>query len=70
MLSNNNNKSKDLLLQFNLTQLIKDATHFAETTASLIDLIIIRNTNNILTSGVADPLSPDFINYHCPVFVL
>ena len=28
MLSNNNNKIKDLLLQFNLTQLIKDATNF------------------------------------------
>ena len=68
MLSNNNNKIKDLLLQFNLTQLIKDATHFTETTASLIDLII--NTNNILTSGIADPLSPDLIRYHCPVFVL
>ena len=40
MLSNNNNKIKDLLLQFNLTQLIKDATHFTETSASLIDLII------------------------------
>ena len=37
MLSNNNNKIKDLLLQFNLTQLIKDATHFTETSASLID---------------------------------
>ena len=70
MLSNNNNKIKDLILQFNLTQLIKDVTHFTETSASLIDLIIIRNTNNILTSGVADPLSPDLIRYHCPVFVL
>ena len=60
----------DLLLQFNLTQLITDETHFTETSASLIDLIMVRNRNNILTSGVAEPLFPDLIRYHCPVFVL
>ena len=69
MLLNNKNKISDLLLQFNLTQLITDATHFTETYASLIDLIMVRNRNNILTSGVADPLFPDLIRYHCPVFV-
>ena len=69
MLLNNKNKISDLLLQFNLTQLITDATHFTETSASLIDLIMVRNRNNILTSGVADPLFPDLIRYHCPVFV-
>ena len=70
MLSNNNNKIKDLLQQFNLTQLIMDATHFTEASTSLIDLIIVRNTNNVLTSDVADPFVPDLISYHFPVFIL
>ena len=69
MLSNNNDKIKDFLQQFNLTQLMMDATHFTETSTSLIDLIIARNTNNVLTSGVADPFVPDLIRYHCPVFI-
>ena len=47
-----------------------DATHFTEASVSLIDLIIVRNTNNVLTSGVADPFVPDLIRYHCPVFIL
>ena len=70
MLLNNKNKMSDLLLQFNLTQLITDETHFTETSASLIDFIVVLNRNNILTSGVAEPLFPDLIRYHCPVFVL
>ena len=69
MLFNNKNKISDLLLQFNLTQLITDTTHFTETSASLIDLIMVRNRNNILTSGVADPLLPNLTRYHCPVYI-
>ena len=69
MLFNNKNKITDLLLQFNLTQLITEATHFTETSASLIDLIMVRNRNNILTSGVADPLLPNLTRYHCPVYI-
>ena len=70
MLLNNKNKMSDLLLQFNPTQLIKYETHFTETSASLIYLIMVCNRNSILTSGVAEPLFPDLIRYHCSVFVL
>ena len=49
ILSNNNNKIKDLLLQFNLTKLIMDAAHITETSASLIDLIIVRNIRDFLS---------------------
>ena len=51
MISGNSNKIKDLLQQYNLTQLIDSETHFTETSASLIDLIMVRNTNTILKSG-------------------
>ena len=70
MLSNGKNKITNLLQQFNLQQLITDVTHFTETSASLIDLMIVRNANNILTCGVADPFLPNLIRYHCPVFIL
>ena len=39
MFSDSNNKMKDLLQH--------EATHFTEQSTSLIDLIIVRNTNNI-----------------------
>lgn len=70
MFSNGKNKITDLLQQFNLQQLITDVTHFTETSASLIDLMIVRNANNILTCGVADPFLQNLIRYHCPVFIL
>ena len=41
MISGNSNKIKDLLQQYNLTQLIDSETHFTETSASLIDLIMV-----------------------------
>ena len=69
MLTNDRNKIKDMMLQFNLKLLIQEATHYTEHSASLIDLILVRNESNILVSGVVDPFIPDQIRYHCPTIV-
>ena len=61
---------KDLMQLYELKQLIKEATHYTEHSASLIDLIMVRNESNILTSGVADPFISDQVRYHCPMVVL
>ena len=66
MMSNNLNKLKELILEYNLNQLITDPTHFTETSSSLIDLILVRNQANILCSMVADPFVPNQVRYHCP----
>ena len=50
MMTNDNNKVRDTMLLYNLSQVIKDATHFTENSSSLIDLILLRNTANMLTS--------------------
>ena len=47
-----------------------EPTHFTENTASVIDLIFVRNKSNILTSRVTDWFLPNQIRYHCPVLVL
>ena len=70
MMRNSKNKMTDLILQYNLTQLITDATHFTEASSSLIDLIMVRNKNSIVTSGVLEPLFPHLKRYHCPILVL
>ena len=51
MLTSDNNKIRDTMLHYNLSQVIKDATHFTENSSSLIDLFLLRNTANMLTSG-------------------
>ena len=70
MRTNGNNKIKDLIQNYNLEQLINEDTHFTENSSSLIDLILVRNSSNILMSGVADSFIPDQIRFHCPILVL
>ena len=70
MSQNNNNKIKELMLEYNLKQLISEPTHFTEHSSSVIDLILVRSNNNVLTSGVADPFVADYTRYHCPVIAV
>ena len=69
MFHGNNNKMKELIQVYNMKQLISDPTHFTENSSSLIDLILFRNSPNILTSGVAGTFIPDLTRYHCPIIV-
>ena len=70
MHSNNNNKMKDLIQNYNLKQLIQEDTYFTENSSSLLDLILVLNSSNILTSGVVDYFIPDQIRFHCPILVI
>ena len=64
------NKMRDLMSEYNLSQLISDDTHVTEHSSSLLNLILVRNKENILMSSVVDPLIPEQVRYHCPVMVL
>ena len=68
-----NYKSKHLrntMMNFNLTQLITEPTYFTESSSSLIDVLLISNSNNVLASEVCDPFIPNVIRHHCPIAVL
>ena len=67
MLSTTNNRMFDLMQEYNLKQLIDESTHFTESFASLIDLILARNPSNIITSGVYDTFIENPVRYHCPI---
>ena len=69
-MASDSNKMSDLIRQYNLKQLIKEPTNFTEHSSSIIDLILVRNNNNILTSAVIDPFIPDQTRYHCQIIVL
>ena len=70
MTSNNSNKMTELLQDFNLRQLINEPTHFTEISSSLLYLVLVRNTSNVLTSGVINSFIPDQTRYHLPIIVL
>ena len=63
-------KMPELILEYNLTQLISEPTHVTEHSSSILDLILVRNKNNVLLSGVADPFIPNQIRHYSPVIVL
>ena len=69
MFNANNNKIKDLMQEYSMKQLITEPTNFTEHSSTLIDLILVRNTSNILTSGVITFI-PNQIRYHCPTVVI
>lgn len=58
---------KDVISNFNLKQLIEEPTHFTEYSSSLIDIIMVTNSNNVVASEVCDPFIPNMVRYHCPI---
>lgn len=57
-----------LCTQFSLYQSINEPTHFTEHSSSLIDIILVKNKDNLIFSGVGNPFLNQETRYHCPVF--
>ena len=70
LVNNRSKKLQNLMQTYNLKQLIDESTHFTESSSSLIDVILVNKTNNVLASAVCDPFIPNLIRFHCPVAVL
>lgn len=54
--------------QFSLEQCINQPTHFTEHSSSLIDILLVSNSNHLILSGVGEPFLEQDIRYHCPVY--
>lgn len=69
-IANSQSKKKidDICMQYNLHQLINEPTHFTESSATIIDLILVSNLTSISMSGVSGPFLNQDIRYHCPVY--
>ena len=70
MSQNSSNKMTELIQTYDLKQLIQKPTYYTENSSSVIDLILVWNTSNVLISCVTDCFLPEQIRYHCPVVVL
>ena len=57
----------ELIQQYNFTQIIQESTHFTEHSESLIDLILVSNLNNIVTSDTSDHFIDNQVRDHCPI---
>ncbi|XP_045166981.2 uncharacterized protein LOC123530276 [Mercenaria mercenaria] len=67
VLNTTSNKITNLMASYNAEQLITLPTHFTEHSNSLIDLMFVKNTNQVISSFVADPFIPNLTRFHCPV---
>ena len=61
-------KIDDITVQYNLHQIIEEATNFTENSASLIDICLVSDPSNVILSGVGDPFISQNIRYHCPIY--
>ena len=57
-------KVLELCQHFSLDQRINDPTHDTELSSSIIDLLLTSNKNNVLLSGVGEPIFDQNIRYH------
>ena len=71
MLNNNiNNKMRNLMTAYNLTQIIEEPTHYTEKSASLIDIALLSNPENVVFSDVISPFIPNLIRLHARLWLL
>lgn len=61
-------KIDSLCQQYSLHQCITEPTNFTEHSQSIIDIILVKNKQNILLSGVGEPILQQDIRFHCPIF--
>ena len=67
-IKSSNERFKNIVKSYSLTQLVNEPTHYTENSSSLIDLILTTNPNLFLLHGVGDPFAGGEIRYHCPIF--
>ena len=60
-------KINSLCSEFAFHQSVDEPTHYTET-SSLIDLILVHNSNSLIASGVVDPFLGQDLRYHRPIF--
>ena len=64
--SNPSNRMCRLIDALNSEQLINSPTHYTEHSHSLIDLMFIKHSTQVISSFVTDPFVPNLVRYHCP----
>ena len=62
------NSSRKVSQYFGLENLKSEPTHFTENSSSLVDLFLTSNKNNVLLSGVGEPIFGQNIRFYCPVY--
>ena len=60
---------QNLILSYDLCQLIDEQTHFTENSSTLIELALVNNPSNVLLSDVISPIVPNLVQFHCPILV-
>ena len=61
-------KTQSLSVQFSRRQCISEPTHFTELKSSHIDILLLTTPNQLILSGVGDPISQQDVRYHCPIY--
>lgn len=58
----------NIMNMYNMTQLIEEPNHFTEETCTLLDVIIVSDSNILEKAYVGDCFLDQNVRYHCPVY--
>ena len=65
---NSSRKVSNICQYFGLENLKSEPTHFTENSSSLVDSFLTSNKNNVLLSGIGEPILGQNIRVHCPIY--
>ena len=58
----------NLCQEFSMYQCITESTHYTENSVSLLDIVLVNNSDSVISSGTGDPFLNQENRYHCPVY--
>ena len=61
-------KILNLCQEFSMYQCITEPTHYTENSVSLLDIVLVTNSDSVIFSGTGDPFLNQENRYHCPVY--
>ena len=61
------NRTHNLILSYDLCQLVDEPTHFTEQSPTIINLALVNDPANVLFSDVISPFIPNLARFHCPI---
>ena len=63
-------KIDSLCMQFGMSQIIRDSTHYTENSQSLIDIFLVTSPDDVIDSGVGEPFLDQNVRFHCPIYCI
>jgi len=63
-------KIDSFCMQFGMSQIIRDSTHYTENFQSLIGIFLVTSPDDVIDSGVGETFLDQNVRFHCPIYCI